>query len=494
MRRTKIVATLGPASDRPGVLEKMIAAGVDVVRLNLSHGEPGEYHRRVHAARAAAEAQGRDIGVLMDLAGPKIRIEGFQSPQVHLETGAGFVLDSSLDAEAGTEQAVGVSYQPLAQEMSPGDELILGDGEVTLQVRRVEGPRVYCRVLTGGTLSAHKGLNRRGGGLAAATLTAKDRADLHLAAELQTDYLSVSFPRCAEDIEQARALLREAGGEGAIVAKIERAEAVDSLESIVRASDAVMVARGDLAVEIGDAYLPGVQKRVIRYAREHNTLVITATQMMESMVSSPVPTRAEVLDVANAVLDGTDAVMLSEETAVGAYPVRVVEAMAGICAGAETEPDIYQVGRFSVTSVSRIDEAVAAASIYLANQVGIRALVALTETGRTALFLSRGRADIPIYALTAHERTRRQLCLCRGVTPLCFPEASDSETLLQEVVSLLLERGAVGADDVILVTRGMLRGKVGGTNTLHVVRVRDLQHDEGGISLPSSGKPSGKLL
>lgn len=474
VRRTKIVATLGPAADRADVLERMIAAGVDVVRINLSHGTRDEHRRRVAAVRAAAQRQDRDVGVLVDLQGPKIRIERFRDGGVELVEGAEFTFDCSLPENAGSATSVGVTYKNLPRDVKAGDTLLLADGEIALEVTDVEGPRVHCTVQTGGPLSDHKGLNRRGGGLSAETLTDQDREDIALAAALDADYLAVSFPRAANDVERARRLLREQGGEGAIVAKIERTEAVENLDSIILASDAVMIARGDLAVEIGDAALPGVQKRIVRTARDHNTVVITATQMMESMVNHPVPTRAEILDVANAVLDGSDAVMLSEETAVGRFPVKVVEAMARVCLGAESEPVTSRMRRLSEEHFSRVDETIAMAAMYVAQHLDVRALVTLTETGTTALYMSRTRTGIPIYALTRHERTRRRLTLYGGVYPVPFADDPASENVLADVAETLFERGAVGRDDIILITRGQLRRVSGGTNSMHLVKVSDV--------------------
>lgn len=475
MRRTKIIATLGPATDRGDELARAIEAGVDVVRLNLSHGDHEEHRRRVAAVRAVAKEQGRDIGVLMDLQGPKIRILCFRDGEIELSEGDDFTLDCLLAPDAGNAECVGVSYRELARDVAAGDTLVLGDGEITLEVQGIDGPRIHCKVLTGGRLSDHKGLNRRGGGLSAEALTDKDREDIKLAAELGCDYLAVSFPRHASDVERTRRLLREAGGAGAIVAKIERTEAVENLDAIVLASDAVMIARGDLAVEIGDAPLPGVQKRIVRDARARNTVVIVATQMMESMVASPVPTRAEVLDVANAVLDGTDAVMLSEETAVGRHPARVVAAMARVCLGAEEE--LHADHRRSSTEehFMRVDETISNAAIYIARHLDLRALVALTESGTTALYMSRLHSGIPIYALTPHERTRRLVTLYRGVYPIPFEELNESDDdELRDAVTTLAKRGAVGPDDLILITHGKFRGVTGGTNSLHVVRVSDI--------------------
>ncbi|HEX5313581.1 MAG TPA: pyruvate kinase [Gammaproteobacteria bacterium] len=474
MRRTKIVATLGPATDRDEVLEQVLAAGVDVVRLNFSHGEADEQRRRVAAVRAAAAKLGRDVGVLMDLQGPKIRIECFRDGPVELEEGASFTLDVSLGTQEGDRERVGVTYKKLPQDVHAGDTLVLADGQIALTVDEVDGPRICCRVKSGGTLSDHKGVNRLGGGLSAETLTDKDREDIKIAAECDCDYLAVSFPRSASDVERARRLLRAAGGEASIVAKIERAEAVENLDAIILASDAVMIARGDLAVEIGDAPLPGVQKRIVRRARKYDTAVITATQMMESMVTSPVPTRAEILDVANAVLDGSDAVMLSEETAVGKYPVKVVEAMARVCIGAESDLELGAASPEEELHFAQVDQTIAMAAIYVAKHLAVRALVTLTETGATALYMSRVNSEIPVYAFTRHERTRRRVTLYRNVYPVPFAEDPESAKVVHDVAATLVARDAVGAEDAILLTRGVQSGVSGGTNSLHVVRVADV--------------------
>ena len=348
-RRTKIVATLGPATDSPETMQAIVRAGVDVVRVNFSHGEAADHQRRVQLVRDAAAKVGKDVGILGDLQGPKIRIEKFRDGKVTLQDGQRFILDAELADDAGTVETVGITYKALPQDVKTGDALVLGDGEIVLRVQDVQGVRITCSVENGGELSNHKGINRQGGGLSAEALTDKDRRDIQFAAQLGVDYLAVSFPRDAGDIERARKLLQAAGGKAGIIAKIERAEAIQTLDPIIRTSDAVMIARGDLAVEIGDAELPGIQKLIIHRARDLSRVVITATQMMESMIHSPVPTRAEVLDVANAVMDGTDAVMLSAETAAGKYPVKTIEAMSRVCAGAEKQ-------RIMLRSGDRLDQ------------------------------------------------------------------------------------------------------------------------------------------
>ncbi|NHA16108.1 pyruvate kinase [Thioalkalivibrio sp. XN279] len=472
MKRTKIVATLGPATDRPGVLERLLQAGVDVVRLNFSHGGAADRERRVRAVRETAAAMGRDVAILGDLQGPKIRVEQFACGQVELVDGASFVLDAALPADAGDQGAVGVTYRDLPRDVRAGDILLLNDGAITLEVQDVAGSRVECVVRVGGVLSGGKGINRQGGGLSAGALTDKDRADIELAARLELDYLAVSFPRSAADMEEARSLLRAAGGEALLVAKIERAEAVTHIEEIARASEVVMVARGDLGVEIGFAEVPGVQKQIIRTARALNRVVITATQMMESMIHEPIPTRAEVSDVANAVLDGSDAVMLSGETAVGRYPVKAVEAMASACRSAERQRATSTSHHRMDEVFARTDEAIAMATMYTANHMDVRAIVALTESGNTALWMSRIRSGIPIYAFSRNESTRRRVALYRGVYPVPFDVlAEQGEGEFDAISRVLLERGLVRSGDRVLLTEGHAAGIAGGTNSMRILSV-----------------------
>jgi pyruvate kinase len=472
LRRTKIVATLGPATDDPKCLDKVLEAGVDVVRLNLSHGTPEEHRQRAELVRNRARARGRQVGVLLDLQGPKIRIERFGSGPVTLEEGASFALDASCPAEGGDQGRVGITFKALPNDVGRGDTLLLDDGRLVLWVEDVIGPRIECRVVVGGTLSDSKGINRQGGGLSAGALTEKDRGDIEVAAELQADYLAVSFPRGGADIVEAREIFRAAGGQGGLVAKIERAEAVHAIDEILEAADAIMIARGDLGVEIGDAALPPVQKRLIQLARERNRVVVTATQMMESMIDNPIPTRAEVFDVANAVLDGTDAVMLSAETAAGKFPAQAVAAMDRICREAEKQRAARTSDHRINTQFERIDEAIAMATMYTANHLGVKAIAALTESGNTPLWMSRISSGIPIYALTGHVGTRRKVTLYRGVYPVSFELSSDDiETSNREIQEELLRRGTVRDGDLIIVTKGDRRGIRGGTNLMKILRV-----------------------
>jgi pyruvate kinase len=472
-RRTKIVATLGPATDPKAALADLIAAGVDLVRVNFSHGSFDEHARRIAETREAAAKAGRVVGVLGDLRGPKVRIERFATGRATLIEGERFTLDPAFDPTDGTDRIVGVAYESLPRDVHRGDTLLLNDGLIALEVTGVEGTQVHTRVVTGGELSDMKGLNKLGGGLSAGALTGKDREDIAMAAKLGVDYLAVSFVRDRDDIKEAWDLLRGAGGEGRIVAKIERREAIDKLESIIDETAAVMVARGDLGVEVGYAELTGLQKRIIALARAKSRLVITATQMMESMIHAPVPTRAEVSDVANAVMDDTDAVMLSAETAVGRHPGRVVRAMAQVIEGAEkwqlsNRPELRSDGQFN-----RTDEAIAAAVMYTANHLDVRAIVALTESGSTALWMSRMRSDIPIYAFTRHAATQRRVTLYRGVYPVDFDVTHPRpEQMYAAIFERMIADRLAAEGDLIIVTKGELSGVSGGTNSMKILKVQ----------------------
>src|SRR5688572_25440014 len=427
LRRTKIVATLGPASSDPKVLARMIEAGLDVVRVNFSHGSAAEHRRQVELVRTLARKAERAVGVLVDLQGPKIRIGRFRDGKINLVPGEKFILDA--ECELGDQHSVGLDYRNLPADVRTGDTLLLDDGRIVLGVSSVKGPRITSVVEQGGVLSNNKGINRKGGGLTAPALTEKDVQDIKIAAQLKADFLGVSFPRSGADIQWARDLMEKAGGRALMVAKIERAEAVPALEEILDASDAIMVARGDLAVEVGDAAVPALQKRMIRMAREKNKATITATQMMESMINSPIPTRAEVSDVANAVLDGTDAVMLSAETATGQYPAETVAAMARVCLEAEKE-DTFSSERRSASGPAAVEEAIARATVFTASNLDIKAVAAMTQSGKTVLLMSRMHAMVPIYAMTAVVETRRRVTLFRGVHPIKFKGVRDAERSL----------------------------------------------------------------
>ena len=472
LRRTKIVATLGPATDDQKVLTDMVRAGVDVVRINFSHGATADHARRLELVRNAAAKAGRYVGVLGDLAGPKIRIDRFVTGKVELADGAEFALDAGLPVDAGTDHAVGIAYKKLPSDVCAGDVLLLNDGQISLQVLGVEGPRIRTRVLVGGELSNNKGINRQGGGLSAGALTDKDRDDIRAAASLKVDYLAVSFPRDAADMNEARTLLRQAGGHALLVAKIERTKTIKNLAEVTRASDAVMVARGDLGVEMGYAELAGLQKQIIQEARHQNRLVIIATQMMESMIVHTIPTRAEVSDVANAVMDGSDAVMLSAETAAGKHPTKVVEAMAQIIVGAEKYQGAHVRIRQRNTDFERTNEAIAAAVMYTANHLHVKAIVALTESGETTLWMSRVRSDIPIYALTRQAATRSRVTLYRGVYPVAYDVTGENrDSHYFSIFRQLLDLKLVAEGDRIILTKGELSGVVGGTNSMQILQV-----------------------
>lgn len=469
-RHTKIVATLGPASSSPEVLERMVAVGVNVVRMNFSHGTAEDHLARARTVREAAARQRQIVGLLADLQGPKIRIGKFAEGAVMLAEGASFILDAQC--KEGSAERVGLDYKELTRDVRPGDTLLLDDGRLKVRVEAVRGSEIHTRVQVGGKLSNNKGINRQGGGLSAPALTAKDMEDIKTAAALGVDYVAVSFPKNAADMYMARQLLRAAGSKAALIAKIERVEAVDNLQEILEASDGIMVARGDLAVEVGDAAVPALQKKMIRLARDYNKLTITATQMMESMISSPVPTRAEVSDVANAVLDGTDAVMLSAETAAGSYPVETVESMARICVEAERSTDITLEREFLDRVFNRIDQSIAMAAIWTAHHLKVKAIAALTQSGSTALWMSRLNCGLPIYALTPDAEALSRMSLYREVRPLLMQQQhTEREQLLAEAETLLIERGIVERGDLIVLTIGEPIGSIGGTNTLKIVRV-----------------------
>ncbi|WP_417658301.1 pyruvate kinase [Pseudidiomarina sp.] len=477
LRRTKIVTTLGPATDDPQVLEALIKAGANVVRLNFSHGVAADHERRAAQVREIAQRLGIHVAVLGDLQGPKIRVAKFESGAVTLDVGDVFVLDAELETNAGNQQRVGIDYKELPQDVNEGDILLLDDGRVRLQVEDVSGAQITTTVTVGGKLSNNKGINRLGGGLSAAALTEKDYQDIVTAARIGVDYLAVSFPRSSADIHEARRLLRAANGRGLICAKIERAEAVATdaaLDDIIRASDAVMVARGDLGVEIGDAQLVGKQKRIIERARQCNKVVITATQMMESMIESPMPTRAEVMDVANAVLDGTDAVMLSAETAAGKYPVATVKAMAEICLGAETHPSVTIDKHDLDETFTSIQEATAISAMYAATHLaGVKAIIALTESGSTAKLMSRINTNLPIFSLSRHDESRARCALYRGVYPIAFDSTkSEPQKLVHDAVNEIKLRGHVVPGDLVILTHGDVMETVGSTNTCKIIEVK----------------------
>ncbi|CAM3759751.1 pyruvate kinase [Avibacterium gallinarum] len=474
LRRTKIVCTMGPSTDRGNNLEKIIAAGANVVRMNFSHGTPEDHIGRAQRVREIAQKLGKTVAILGDLQGPKIRVSTFKDGKIFLNVGDKFVLDAELPKGEGDQESVGLDYKTLPQDVVPGDILLLDDGRVQLKVLSTEGAKVFTEVTVGGPLSNNKGINKLGGGLSADALTEKDKADIITAARIGVDYLAVSFPRSSADLNYARQLAEEAGLKAKIVAKVERAETVmsdEAMDDIILASDVIMVARGDLGVEIGDPELVGVQKKLIRRSRQLNRVVITATQMMESMISNPMPTRAEVMDVANAVLDGTDAVMLSAETAAGQYPAETVAAMAKVCLGAEKMPSV-NVSRHRVDrTFETIEEAVAMSAMFAANHMkGVAAIIAMTNSGHTAKLMSRISSGLPIFALSRHQETLNLCALYRGVVPVHFDQESRTIEGLKAAIQLLKDKGYLVTGDLVLLTQGDLLTS-GGTNTCRTLVV-----------------------
>ena len=472
MRRTKIVATVGPSTDKSGMLEKMIHAGVDLFRVNYSHQSHADHERRVEEIRKVSASLNIEVGIICDLQGPKIRIEKFADGKIMLGEGDSFTIDANMNVDDGNQDRVGVTYKALAEDVKVGDKLLVDDGKLVFKIKKITGRQVKCEVLLGGELSNSKGINLQGGGLSAAALTAKDREDLKHGVKIGADYFAISFTRMAEDILEARRLLEVEGSNASIIAKFERAEALENAESIIEVSDAIMIARGDLGVEIGDAALPPVQKRLIKLARDMDRAVITATQMMESMIDHQIPLRAEVFDVANAVLDGTDAVMLSGETSIGLFPDKVVQAMSRICEETEKQR-ITRVSDHRLNQrFERIDEAIAMSTMYAANHIGAKAIAALTETGSTCLWMSRISSGIPVFAFTRNTSTVRKVKLFRGVYPVGFDITSTNPLEAnKEIIDALMKQGIVEDNDYVIITKGDLQGYRGGTNNMKILQV-----------------------
>ncbi len=479
-RGTKIVATIGPASTELGILIRMIRAGVDVVRLNFSHGKAQDHIDRAALVRRAANELGREVAIMADMQGPKIRIGKFEHGKIELDNGDKFILDAGWgeNGELGNQDRVGLDYKALPRDVRANDILLLNDGLIVLTVDKVVGNEIFTTVKIGGELSNNKGINRQGGGLTAPALTAKDMEDIKTAMSFQADYLAISFPKSATDMEMARQLANIAGEpynhKPMMIAKIERAEAIPVLQEILDASDGIMVARGDLAVEVGNAAVPALQKRMIRMARASNKLAITATQMMESMIVNAVPTRAEVSDVANAVLDGTDAVMTSAETASGKYPIETVEMMAAICVEAEQSEYNKLDADFLNVTFTRIDQSIAYGALFTAHHLRVKAIVALTESGSTALWMSRHSIDTPIFALTPSTTTLRKVSLYRNVKASYLVQKGESDAILRKAEDLMIANGVAKKGDMIVMTWGEPMGQVGGTNALKIVRVGEL--------------------
>ena len=478
MRRTKIIATLGPSTDESGVLEKLIAAGVDVFRLNYSHQTHNHHEKRMKEIRRLSLQYKHAVAVIADLQGPKIRIENFKSGKIQLKEGGNFKINTKLSSDSGDESQVGISYKQLANDLKLNDRLLIDDGRIVLGVLSIDNYIIDCEVITGGELTNSKGINLQGGGLSADALTNKDIEDMKHAAKIEVDFVAISFPRDAKDIKKARKMMKDCNCNAQIIAKIERADALNHIEEIIKESDVIMIARGDLGVEVGDAALPPIQKSLIKKARDMDRVVITATQMMESMIENKIPTRAEVFDVANAVIDGTDAVMLSGETSIGHYPDEAVKSMSRICEVAEKQRSVRESDHRINQRFETISEAVAMSSMYTANHIGAKAICSLTETGGTCLWMSRISSGIPIYAFTRHTATRRRVALYRGVYPMKFDIThTDPLEANKQMIDQLIEQNVVVEGDFVIITKGDLRGRRGATNNMKIIQVgQALEH------------------
>jgi pyruvate kinase len=466
-RRTRIVATLGPATDRPGVLRDVIVAGTDVVRLNASHGTHAEHLARLTAVRAIAQELGRNIGVLLDLQGPKIRVGQLPVAGVLLREGEPFTLTNRSGA-AGSSLAT-VDYEPLPREVSAGNRLFLDDGNIALCVQRTDGRDIVCQVERGGVLTSHKGINAPGAALTAEALTEKDREDAAFGVANGVDFIALSFVRRAADV----LALREVSGDAAIVAKIERPEALRDIDAILDAADAIMVARGDLGVEIPLEEVPAVQRTLLHAANGAVKPAITATQMLESMVTHPRPTRAEATDVHVAVTQLTDAVMLSAETAVGAYPADAVRAMAKIALAAETDPALLGAPRARTDVARDATEAVAQAACEIASELKVRAIVCSTSSGFTPRVVAKYRPDVPIVALSHDARVRRRLSLTWGVDPVASPPIRSTDEMLATATRIVIDAGVARLGDLVVITAGVPVGVPGHTNLIKVHRLGD---------------------
>ena len=476
-RRTKILATLGPSTDEPDVLKGILDAGVNVVRINFSHNNEKEHLARIAQVREYEKENDVFIGVMMDLQGPKIRIASFKSGKIELNNGGQFTLDAGLPESDGDEGSVGLAYKELPNDLSIGNTLLLDDGKIILQVDEISGKKIKTKVIQGGTLSNNKGINLRGGGLSASALTEKDKQDIVTAAKADADYVAISFPVNADDVRETKRLLEEAGSNASVIAKIERAESLQDevITEIIQEAAGIMVARGDLGVEIGDPQLPAQQKRLILLARANDRFVITATQMLESMILSPIPTRAEVFDVANAVLDGTDAVMLSAETAIGKNPIKAVKTMSDVCIEAEKSPTAKVSHHRLHEDFEGIDETIAMSSMYASSHLGAKVVATLTQTGKTALWMSRISSNISIFAMSDNYKTLKKVTIYRGVYP-CYIEknsADDWNDVNSKVIEILLKKSVVVDKDIVILTKGMHKDKSGGTNLMKILRVGD---------------------
>lgn len=468
--RTKIVCTIGPASLSTGVLRRLILAGMDVVRLNFSHGTHENHRQVLQRVRGLSKRLGQPVAVMQDLSGAKIRLGEIENGHGALSRNARLVLTTRK--VLGNPDRISVSRRSLPREVRPGEPILLNDGAVRLRVVETHQDEILCKVVSGGTVSSRKGVNLPETRLGLGALTRKDRADLRFGIENDVDFVALSFVRDASDIKKLRKLLLAAGKDIAIVAKIERRSALDNLTTIVRESDGVMVARGDLGVETELESVPLVQKRIIRLCNQMGKPVITATQMLESMVQNPTPTRAEVTDVANAILDGTDALMLSEETAMGAFPVHAVQVMARVAMKTEcTLPPLVQEKIASTRGSAEVPDAIAHAAATIARDVGVKAIVACTMSGGSARLIARYRPCVPVFAASPVPETVTRLCLTWGVFPILVERSSDSEVAVSAAVQAFVSRRLLRKSDRVVVVAGIAPGDRGGVNLLRVVEV-----------------------
>ena len=458
-------------------MKGILDGGVNVVRINFSHNDEKDHLKRIKAIRQYEKDNDTFIGIMMDLQGPKIRISSFKNNKVKLSLGDQFTLDADLPEMEGYQEAVGIAYKELPNDLNVGSIILLDDGKIILKVDRIKNSKIFTTVIQAGTLYNNKGINLRGGGLSASALTDKDKSDILIAAKADADYVAISFPINADDVRETKSLLLKAGSNASVIAKIERAEALeeDIITEIIQESAGIMVARGDLGVEIGDPQLPAQQKRLIQLARANDRFVITATQMLESMISSPIPTRAEVFDVANAVLDGTDAVMLSAETAIGSYPIEAVKTMNDVCLEAEKSPTAKVSHHRLHEDFEGIDETIAMSSMYAANHIKAKLVATLTQTGKTALWMSRISSNIAIFAMSDNNKTLQKVTIYRGVYP-CYIEktsADDWNDVNSHVIEILQSKAEVEDGDIVVLTKGMHKDKSGGTNLMKILCVGD---------------------
>ena len=466
MRKTKIICTLGPAVDSEDMIRTLIRSGMDAARFNFSHGSHPEHLERLSLLKAVRDAMGRPVATILDTKGPEIRIRNFDTKSISLEAGDTFTLTTR--EEVGDQTHVSVSYPKLHQEVAPGQEILIDDGLVAIRVDEIRGEDIVCTVENGGTLSANKSINIPGVHIHLPALTEKDVADIRFGVENDFDFIAASFVRQASDVEAVRQVLQDCGGESVkIIAKIENQEGVDNIDEILAAADGIMVARGDLGVEIPAAKVPILQKKIIRKGLQAGKPVITATQMLDSMMRNPRPTRAEVSDVANAVFDGTSCVMLSGETAGGKYPVEALTAMTGIVEEAEASIDYWRhFQKQRVVPASNINDAITHTCCLTAKDLDAKAILAATNSGRTARMICRFLPSCPVAALTMHEKVRRQLNICWGVIPFLTGEVNSTDRIFSLSAEVALKERLVQAGDTVVITAGVPLGKSGSTNLI----------------------------